>query len=72
MKCSSGKSAGERVQYPEIDFGKHVTGADSSKEVSVQVIQSVFIAFLTILSVSACGERDEEKASQNRPAIPGY
>jgi hypothetical protein len=40
--------------------------------VFLRVIQSVFIAFLAILSVSACGEKDEEKASQNRPAIPGY
>lgn len=31
----------------------------------------IFI-WLTAFSFSACGERDEEKASQNRPAIPGY
>jgi uncharacterized lipoprotein YehR (DUF1307 family) len=40
--------------------------------VFLRVIQSVFIAFLAVLSLSACGEKDEEKASQNRPAIPGY
>ncbi len=56
----------DRAQ-PEFDWGGQSKGG-----VSVRVIQSVFIAFLTVLSLSACGEKDEEKASQNRPAIPGY
>jgi uncharacterized lipoprotein YehR (DUF1307 family) len=32
----------------------------------------VVSALMLVFSVSACGEKDEEKAAQNRPAIPGY
>jgi hypothetical protein len=35
-------------------------------------IKSIFGVLLVIAVLSGCGEKDEEKASQNRPAIPGY
>ena len=40
--------------------------------IKVKVLGSVFVALLMIAAVAGCGEKDEEKASQNRPAIPGY
>jgi hypothetical protein len=40
--------------------------------IKVKVLGSVFVALLMIVAVAGCGEKDEEKASQNRPAIPGY
>lgn len=36
------------------------------------MMRIVILLWLAALSLSAYGERDEEKASQNRPAIPGY
>ena len=40
--------------------------------IKVKVLGSVFVALLMIVAVAGCGEKDEEKASQNRPTIPGY
>jgi hypothetical protein len=47
-------------------LGDH--GSDSNQE-SVDA-RSALVG-LTVFSLSACDEKDEEKASQNRPAIPG-
>ncbi len=35
-------------------------------------MRALIFIWPTAFSLSACGEKDEEKASQNRPAIPGY
>jgi hypothetical protein len=35
-------------------------------------IRQLILVFLAACLVFGCGEKDEEKASQNRPAIPGY
>jgi hypothetical protein len=36
------------------------------------MMRIVILLWLAAFALSACGERDEEKAAQNRPAIPGY
>lgn len=38
----------------------------------MRLFQGVFTLMLTVTLLTGCGEKDEEKASQNRPAIPGY
>ena len=38
----------------------------------MSLFQRVFALMLTVILLTGCGEKDEEKASQNRPAIPGY
>jgi uncharacterized lipoprotein len=38
----------------------------------MKTIRQLILIFLVVGLVSGCGEKDEEKASQNRPAIPGY
>ncbi len=35
-------------------------------------IRSFILALFATMIIFGCGEKDEEKASQNRPAIPGY
>ena len=38
----------------------------------MRLARLLLIALLGSAVLTACGEKDEEKASQNRPAIPGY
>ncbi|MEY3969896.1 MAG: hypothetical protein RI968_358 [Pseudomonadota bacterium] len=38
----------------------------------MKLVRILFVVFLGTTCLAACGEKDEEKASQNRPAIPGY
>jgi len=38
----------------------------------VRVLHAFLVVLLSMTALSGCGEKDEEKASQNRPAIPGY
>jgi outer membrane lipoprotein-sorting protein len=38
----------------------------------MRLVSAFFIGLLSLTALSGCGEKDEEKASQNRPAIPGY
>jgi predicted small lipoprotein YifL len=35
-------------------------------------ITAFFSVVILALALAGCGEKDEEKAAQNRPAIPGY
>ncbi len=36
------------------------------------IIKGLCVLLLISMSVMGCGEKDEEKASQNRPQVPGY
>ena len=38
----------------------------------MNTIRQLVLILLAVVCVAGCGEKDEEKASQNRPAIPGY
>jgi uncharacterized lipoprotein YehR (DUF1307 family) len=38
----------------------------------MKFLHLLIVACFCSLGLVACGEKDEEKASQNRPAIPGY
>jgi len=38
----------------------------------LKILKSLLLALFMIAAATGCGEKDEEKASQNRPAIPGY
>ncbi len=38
----------------------------------MRIFKWCFVIFFSTAALSGCGEKDEEKASQNRPAIPGY
>lgn len=38
----------------------------------MRLFERVFALMLTVTLLTGCGEKDEEKSSQNRSAIPGY
>lgn len=38
----------------------------------MRYFRQILIVVLTMTAFVGCGEKDEEKANQNRPAIPGY
>ena len=38
----------------------------------MRVLHAFFAVLLSLTVLTGCGEKDEEKAAQNRPAIPGY
>ncbi len=38
----------------------------------MKYFRQVLVALFTLTALVGCGEKDEEKANQNRPAIPGY
>lgn len=38
----------------------------------MRYLRQILIVVLTMTAFVGCGVKDEEKANQNRPAIPGY
>ena len=38
----------------------------------MRVLHALFVVLLSMTALSGCGEKDEEKAAENRPASPGY
>lgn len=42
------------------------------KESLMRVCSRVMVMVFAVFLLAACGDKDEGKAAENRPAIPGY
>jgi uncharacterized lipoprotein YehR (DUF1307 family) len=44
----------------------------NKRERSMLVFSRLMAVVCAVLMLAACGDKDEGKAAENRPAIPGY